>query len=142
MANNIDAYFNRLTLAVQKANEETLVKETTKLEKAVIKEAPEDTSQLRNNIYSIVDKSNYLGIIYSPTMYTRFVIEGTGIYNPASTNTTGWFYTVEDPSSKYFGTHFTMGQKPNDFPKRAAESLKKSVFTEAKKNISNAIKKL
>lgn len=139
---NLNAYLERLTKAVEEGTKNATVKSAFLLEREMKKEAPVDTSNLKNSIYTRVDRPNYLAQVLSPMFYTRYVIEGTGIYNTASTNTTGWFYTVSNPSSKYLGTHFTMGQKPNDFPDRGFDNAKPAITKLVQKEINNAISKL
>lgn len=113
---DLNAYFDRLTKAVEDGVNEATSKVAFVYEGAFKKAAPTDTGNLKRNFYTSVDKRNYMAEVGNRTNYLNYVLYGTGIYSTmGSGNTSGWVYNVTDPRSKYYGWHYTQGQKPNDF---------------------------
>lgn len=113
----MDEFINRLIAAAEQGVQNATVKTAFLLEGENKKKAPIDTSRLRNSIYTSVDRPKYLAEVKSRTFYANYVIHGTGIYNTNGVHrTTGWYYNVSDPRSRYYGWHFTRGQRPNNFP--------------------------
>lgn len=140
---DINDYINRLTKAVEEGTNNATVKTAFLLEKENKKLAPIDTSQLRNSIYTSVDRPRYLAEVKARTFYAEYVIYGTGIYNTQGVRRSdGWYYNVTDTKSRYYGWHFTYGQKPNNFPLQAYNNQKKNIEKIVKSEISKAISKM
>ena len=74
--------------------------------------------------------------------YAQYVIRGTGIYNTEGAKSKGWYYNVSNPSSKYYGWHYTEGQEPNNFPEQAYENKKAEISKTIDSEIDKAISKL
>ena len=51
-------------------------------------------------------------------------------------------YNVSNPRSKYYGWHYTDGQKPNDFPQEAYKNKQNEISKIIDKEIDKAISKL
>lgn len=116
----MDEFIQRLIVAAEIGLQNATVKTAFLLEGENKRLAPTDTSRLKNSIYTSVDKPNYLAEVRARTFYANYVIHGTGIYNTQGVHRSdGWFYNVSDPKSKYYGWHYTKGQRPNDFPLQA-----------------------
>lgn len=139
---DFNEYLNRLTNAVEEGTNNATVKSAFLLEKENKRLAPVDTSQLKNSIYTSVDRPQYFAEVKARAFYANYVIHGTGIYNTLGVRrSTGWYYNVTNTSSKYYGGHFTYGQRPNNFPLQAFENqesnISKIIDSEIKKAISN-----
>lgn len=116
----MDEFIQRLIVAAEIGLQNATVKTAFLLEGENKRLAPTDTSRLKNSIYTSVDKPNYLAEVRARTFYANYVIHGTGIYNTQGVHRSdGWFYNVSDPKSKYYGWHYTKGQRPNNFPLQA-----------------------
>lgn len=116
MTLDLDAYFKRITEAVEEGVNNATVKAAFVYEGAFKKAAPTDTGNLKRNFYTSVDKPNYESRVCNRTNYLDYVLYGTGIYNTnGGGRTTPWVYNVTDTRSKYYGWHYTKGQKPNNF---------------------------
>ena len=116
----MDEFIQRLIVAAEIGLQTATVKTAFLLEGENKRLAPTDTSRLKNSIYTSVDKPNYLAEVRARTFYANYVIHGTGIYNTQGVHRSdGWFYNVSDPKSKYYGWHYTKGQRPNNFPLQA-----------------------
>lgn len=71
------------------------------------------------------------------------VIYGTGRYSIKGIGrSTGWIYNVTDPKSKYYGVHFTYGQRPNNFPEKAFKNQEENMKKIIKAEIISAIKSI
>ena len=136
-------YFNRLAKAVEEGTNNATVKTAFLLERENKRLAPVDTSQLRNSIYTNVDKPNYLAKVEAKTFYANYVINGTGIYNTQGVRRSdGWYYNVKDPKSKYYGWHYTKGQQSNNFPLQAKANQQNNIDKIIKSEIKKAISKI
>lgn len=139
----MDEYIKRLTEAAEEGIKNAIVKTALLLEGENKKQAPIDTSRLKNSIYTSVDKPKYLAEVRAKTNYANYVIHGTGIYNTQGVHRRdGWYYNVSDPRSKYYGWHYTEGQEPNDFPHEAYNKKKKDISKIIDSEIDKAISKL
>ena len=136
----MDKFIQRLINAAEEGIQNATVKIAFLLEGENKKQAPVDTSRLKNSIYTSVDKPNYLAEVRAKTFYANYVIHGTGIYNTqGARKRDGWIYNVSDPRSKYYGWHFTKGQKPNDFPLQAYNNKRKEISKIIDSEIDKAI---
>lgn len=139
----MDKYIKRLTEAVEKGIQNAEIKTTKILEAENKKLAPKDTGSLKNSIYSSVDKPKYLGEVRAKSPYADYVIKGTGKYRTSGAHKSkGWYYNVSNPTSKYYGWHYTEGQKLNDFPHEAYKNKEKDVSKTLHEEIRKAISKL
>ena len=136
----MDKYIQRLTEALEKGIENATVKTAELLEKENERLAPTDTGSLKNSIYTKAE--DYMAEVRAKTPYAGYVIRGTGIYNTEGARKKGWYYNVSNPSSKYYGWHYTYGQEPNNFPYQAYENKKNEIPKVIDKEIDNAISKL
>lgn len=139
---DLNEYLLKLTKAVEDGVNNATVKSAFLLEAENKRLAPVDTSQLKNSIYTSVDRPKYLAEVKARVFYADYVIHGTGIYNTLGVRrSTGWYYNVTDTSSRYYGWHFTYGQKPNNFPlqayKNQEKNISKIIDSEINKAISN-----
>lgn len=136
----MDEFIARLTQSIQQGVQNATVKTGFLLEGENKKRAPIDTSRLKNSIYTSVDKPNYLAEVRARTFYANYVIHGTGIYNTQGVHrSTGWVYNVSDPKSKYYGWHYTHGQRPQDFPTQAYNSQRSNIRRILEAEIERAI---
>ena len=136
----MDEFIQRLINAAEEGIQNATVKTALLLEGENKKQAPVDTSRLKNSIYTSVDKPNYLAEVRAKTFYANYVIHGTGIYNTQGVRKRdGWVYNVSDSRSKYYGWHFTKGQKPNDFPLQAYNNKRKEISKIIDSEIDKAI---
>lgn len=136
----MDDFIQRLIVAAELGIQNATVKTAFLLEGENKRLAPTDTSRLKNSIYTSVDKPQYLAEVKSRTFYANYVIHGTGIYNTLGVHRSdGWFYNVSDPKSKYYGWHFTKGQRPNDFPQQAYNNKRNDISRIVNAEISRAI---
>ena len=139
----MDKYIKRLTEAIEKGIQNAEIKTTKLLESENKKLAPKDTGSLKNSIYSSVDKPKYLGEVRTKSPYADYVIKGTGKYRASGAHKNkGWYYNVSNPTSKYYGWHYTEGQKPNDFPHEAYKNKEKDVSKTLHEEIRKALSKL
>ena len=139
----MDKYIKRLTEAVEKGIQNAEIKTTKLLEAENKKLAPKDTGSLKNSIYSSVDKPKYLGEVRAKSPCANYVIKGTGKYNTSGAHKNkGWYYNVSNPTSKYYGWHYTEGQKPNDLPHEAYKNKEKDVSKTLIEEIRKALSKL
>lgn len=137
----MDKYIQRLTEALEDGIKNATVKTAELLEKENERLAPKDTGGLKNSIYTKAE--DYMAEVRAKTPYANYVIRGTGIYNTEGAKSSkGWYYNVSNPSSKYYGWHYTYGQKPNDFPQQAYDNKKDEISKILDKEIDNAISKL
>ena len=136
----MDEFIARLIQAVEQGVQNATVKTAFLLEGENKKLAPTDTSRLKNSIYTSVDRPKYLAEVKARTFYANYVIHGTGIYNTQGVHrTTGWVYNVADPSSKYYGWHYTRGQRPQDFPLQAYNNQRRTISRILEAEIERAI---
>ncbi len=139
----MDEFINRLINAAEQGIQNATVKTAFLLEGENKRQAPVDTSRLKNSIYTSVDKPNYLAEVKSRTFYANYVIYGTGIYNTRGVNrTSGWYYHVSDSSSKYYGWHYTHGQQANDFPQQAYDNQRDQISRILDSEINKALSNL
>lgn len=140
---DMNNFINRLTKAVEEGTNKATVQTAFLLEAENKRLAPVDTGQLKNSIYTSVDRPAYLAEVRARTFYAQYVINGTGIYNTqGGGRTSGWFYNVTDTSSKYYGGHFTYGQQPNNFPLQAYLNQQSNISKIIQSEISKAISKM
>ena len=136
---DLNSYMARLSKAVEEGTNNATVKTAFLLERENKKLAPVDTSQLRNSIYTSVDRPRYLAEVKARTFYANYVIYGTGIYNTLGVRrSNGWYYNVTDSKSRYYGWHFTYGQRSNNFPQNAYKNQKNNIEKIIKSEISKA----
>lgn len=138
----MDRYIQRLLEAAEKGVENAVIQTAKLLEKENKRYAPIDTGSLKDSIYTSVKKSDYMADVKAKAPYAGYVIHGTGIYNTQGVHTrSGWMYYASNPSSRYYGWHFTQGQKANDFPHRAyqksQDEISRILQSEIHKAISN-----
>ena len=140
---NLNEYMKRLEKAVEEGTNNAAIQSAFLLERENKKLAPVDTGQLKGSIYTHVDKPNYLAEVKAKTFYANYVINGTGIYNTQGVRRSdGWVYNVKDSKSKYYGWHYTKGQKANNFPLKAYNNQKVNIDKILKAEIQRAISKL
>ena len=134
----MDKYIERLTKAIEEGIENAVIKTAELLEKENEKQAPKKTGQLRNSIYTSVNKPDYMAEVRAKAPYADEVIYGTGIYNTQGVrDRDGWIYKATND-----GWYFTMGQKPNDFPQRAYEEKRDEIPKILDTEIDKALSKL
>ncbi len=134
----MDKYIERLTKAIEEGIENAVIKTAELLEKENKRQAPKKTGQLRNSIYTSVDKPKYLAEVRAKAPYADEVIYGTGIYNTKGVrDRDGWIYNTTND-----GWYFTMGKKPNDFPQRAYNEKLSEIPKTIDKEIDKALSKL
>lgn len=139
----MDNYIKKLTEAAEKGIQNATDKTAKLLEAENKRLAPKDTGSLKNSIYASVDKPKYLGEVRAKSPYADYVIKGTGKYRTSGAHKSkGWYYNVSNPTSKYYGWHYTEGQKLNDFPHEAYKNKEKDVSKTLHEEIRKAISKL
>ena len=118
---NLDSSLDKICNNIKKKienNANKLVEDCTKiLYEEIKKECPVDTGELRDSIEYNIEKSNnsVKGTITSNKKYLIYVLYGTGKYaiNGRGRNTP---WTYQDSNGKW---HYTLGQQPNNFFRRA-----------------------
>lgn len=138
---DLSGYINSISNAIEKGAMEGARKGAFLVEREAKKTAPIDSSRLRNSIYTSVDLGRHEAYTAPRTNYAHYVTWGTGKYNVLGVRrTTGWWYTVKDPRSKYYGTHFTYGQKANMYLQNAytnqKANIEKIIVSEINKELS------
>ena len=128
--------------AVEEGMEKAAEKTAELLEKENERLAPKDTGSLKSNINVSMDNDDYMADVRAKSPYAQYVIRGTGIYNTEGARKKGWYYNVSNPSSKYYGWHYTEGQEPNNFPEQAYENKKAEISKTIDSEIDKAISKL
>lgn len=137
----MDKYIQRLIKAAEEGIENATIKTAELLEKENERLAPKDTGSLKNSIYTTTS-GDYMADVRAKSPYAQYVIRGTGIYNTEGAKKKGWYYNVSNPSSKYYGWHYTEGQEPNNFPEQAYENKKNEISNIIDSEIDKAISKI
>ena len=137
------AKMNAIEKAVENGANNGIDKYTFLIEREEKKLSPIDTSRMRNSIYSSIDRGRMEGKVGPRTFYASYVIFGTGRYNVKGVRrVSGWTYTVSDPRSRYYGTHFTYGQHSNNFPEKAFNNQKENIKKIIKNEIQSAVRSI
>ena len=137
---DLNTYLARLSKAVEEGTSNAVKETASVLEDENKRLSPVDIGTLKNSIYTKLDRPSFLAEVKSSAPYTRYVLYGTGIYNTLGNGrSTGWYYNVLNPSSRYYGWHYTRGQRPNYFPQQAYNNQKNNIDKIIKSEISKAI---
>lgn len=119
---------NIILKAIERGAMNGCVKGAFLIEREAKKTAPVDTSRYRNSIYTSVDRSRHEAYTTPRTYYASYLEFGTGKYNIKGVRrTTGWYYRVDDPSSRYYGFHYTEGMKPKQTMTNAYKNRKSDI---------------
>lgn len=119
---------NAIVSAIERGAMEGAKKGAFLIEREAKKTAPIDTSRYRNSIYTNVDMGRHQAYVSPRTYYAAYLEFGTGKYNIKGVRrSTGWFYNVTDPSSKYYGGHYTEGMRPKKTMENAYKTQKSNI---------------
>lgn len=129
---DLSGYINSISNAIEKGAMEGARKGAFLVEREAKKTAPTDTSRYKNSIYTSVDMGRHEAYVAPRVKWAVYLEYGTGKFNVLGVRrTTGWFYTVKDPRSKYYGTHYTEGM--------VAKKVMSNAYTNQKANIEKII---
>lgn len=128
--------------AAEKGRKIGIKKAAFLMEREAKKNAPVDTGRYKSSIETTFENNNLVANVGPNVYYATYLEFGTGKYSlKGSHSKTGWVYNVKDKRSKYFGYHWTQGQKPQQIMTKTyddnIERAKEIIREEIKKSINS-----
>ena len=142
--NDVLNKLDQLEQAIDRGSKIGLKKAAFLIEREAKVTAPTDTGRYKSSISTNFENNNFTAHVGPHVYYAKYIEFGTGKYSlKGSHSKTGWVYNVKDKRSKYFGYHWTEGQKPQKIMENAYKNTKdkaKEILREEIKKSINSIK--